>query len=99
MAKASERLQQQIDALHRLHATGPISTDYARWVDATLLLLATLFGETSSALRQFTAAVGERGRNDAFGLPVGGEWGIWARMERGETVLQRLRRRAEQDGD
>lgn len=93
-----ERLETHINALARLRATGPTSTDYARWVDSTLITLANLFGEDSEAVRRFKAAVGQRGKDDAFGLPLRGEWGLWARMERGENVLRSLLSRLEENG-
>jgi len=90
VALAEARLQRQMALLARLRATGPLSTDYARWVDQTLYLLQELFGEGSQEVLAFQAAVGRRGVDDAFGLPVQGPWGSLERLRRGEAFLHQL---------
>lgn len=84
------KVRRQLEKLAHLRARGPLSTDYSRWVDETLAVLGEAFGEGSPQAQAFVGAVGERGVNDAFGLPLEGPWGLWERLERGEAILRQL---------
>jgi hypothetical protein len=84
------KIQGQIDRLAYLWGTGPVSIEYAQWVDRTLNILKSAFGEDSQAVRQFYEAVGEEGSSVAQRSPLYGPWGLWERMRAGEAVLRQL---------
>jgi hypothetical protein len=94
---AQQAVQKQLDRVAYLRATGPNPLDYWVWADQTEAMLRQAFGETSEEASTFREAVSERGRtSDQRGLlgdmtlGLHGEWGIWARLGRGQTVLERI---------
>jgi hypothetical protein len=72
-----DKLQAQLDGLAYLWGTGPVPTDYARWLDKTLHLLKSSFGHESPVVKEFLDAVGEGGSSVAQRLPLYGPWGLW----------------------
>jgi len=88
MVVAKGKLQQQLEGIRRLRATGPLSPNYTWWVDQTIDILQTLF-EGSWQVRRFQEAVGGlRGIEDSPGLPLWGKWGMRSRLDRAEEALQ-----------
>jgi hypothetical protein len=87
-ADIRNKLQAQLDGLAYLWGTGPVPTDYARWVDRTLYLLKSSFGEESTVVAEFLEAVGEGGSSVAQRLPLQGPWGLWERMRSAEVILR-----------
>jgi hypothetical protein len=92
-ASAAERIRRQLDRLAHIRGLGPVPDCYARWIDQTRHLLLSSFGEGSQEAQDFFRAVGEKA--SGFGLPLHGDWGIWARLERGEVVLRQILDRRE----
>ncbi len=88
-ADIRNKLQVQLDGLAYLWGTGPVPTDYAQWVDKTLHLLKSSFGEGSSTVTDFLEAIGEGGSSVAQRLPLYGPWGLWERMRSAEVVLSK----------
>ena len=88
------RIQRQLERLAHQRGLGPVPNGYAQWIDQTRALLESSFGSDSDEARRFLAAVG--GQASGFGLPLEGEWGIWARLERGEAVLREISARLEE---
>ena len=84
------KVQRQLDRLAYLWGTGPVTIDYAQWVDQTIHLLRAVCGEEAPALARFYAAVGQEGSAEAHKLPLHGPWGIWERLRRAEAVLREL---------
>ena len=96
----ADRIRRQLERLAHLRGLGPVASDHARWIDQTRYLLIGLFGENSaeadSFLRVVSAMPADRGEQAfTFNLPLGGPWGIRARLERGEVVLRELLSRLE----
>ncbi|MDP2950648.1 MAG: hypothetical protein Q8P22_14085 [Chloroflexota bacterium] len=89
----ADRIRRQLERLAYQRGLGPVPNGYAQWIDQTRHLLIGMFGEDSQETRGFFAAIGDRA--SGFGLPLHGEWGIWARLERGEAVLQQILERLE----
>lgn len=94
---AQRAIQTQLDRVGYLRATGPNPFDYWVWADQTEAMLAQAYGVDSEAAASFRDAVSERGRTaDQRGLAgnmtlgLHGDWGIWARLQRGQSVLERL---------
>jgi hypothetical protein len=92
-ATPAERIRRQLQRLAHIRGLGPVPDCYARWIDQTRHLLISTFGEGSPEASEFFGAVGEKA--SGFGLPLHGDWGIWARLERGEAVLQQILARLE----
>jgi hypothetical protein len=90
---ATERIRRQLHRLAHIRGLGPVPDCYARWIDQTRHLLLSSFGEGSQEANDFSRAVGEKA--SGFGLPLHGDWGIWARLERGEAVLRQILDRLE----
>jgi len=69
-----------------------VSYDYGRWVDSTVQLLATLYGEESPQARGFLELVGEGAEARGWGLPLAPDhpWGMQARLHRAEQFLTDL---------
>lgn len=69
-----------------------MSYDYGRWVDSTVQLLATLYGEESPQARGFLELVGEGAEARGWGLPLAPDhpWGMQARLHRAEQFLTDL---------
>ena len=95
--RARRVIQRQIDRIAYLRATGPNPFDYWLWADATESLIAQAFGAGSTESAAFREAVSERGRTidqrglaDDMTLGLHGEWGIWARLDRSQEVLQQI---------
>ena len=84
----AERIRYQLQRLAHIRGLGPVPDCYARWIDQTRHLLLSSFGEGSGETDDFFRAVGEKA--SGFGLPLHGDWGIWARLERGEAALRRI---------
>jgi hypothetical protein len=98
--KAAAMVDQAIHKVHRLHGTGPNPFDYWLWADETVQALQTIFGSGSDEARTFAQVVYERGRTadqrgalDNMTLGIHGEWGIHARLDRAEPLLEQLRSR------
>ena len=89
----AERIRLQLQRLAHLRGLGPVPDSYARWIDQTRHLLLSSFGEGSQEADDFFRAVGDKA--SGFGLPLHGDWGIWARLQRGETVLRQILARLE----
>ena len=92
-ALPAERIQRQLHRLAHIRGLGPVPDCYARWIDETRHMLLSTFGEGSQEAKEFFRAVGEKA--SGFGLPLHGDWGIWARLERGEAVLRQILARLE----
>jgi hypothetical protein len=89
----AERIRRQLQRLAHIRGLGPVPDCYARWIDQTRHMLLSTFGESSQEAKEFFRAVGEKA--SGFGLPLHGDWGIWARLERGEAVLRQILARLE----
>ena len=89
----AERIRRQLQRLAHIRGLGPVPDCYARWIDQTRHMLLSTFGEGSQEAKEFFRAVGEKA--SGFGLPLHGDWGIWARLERGEAVLGQILARLE----
>jgi len=89
----AERTRRQLQRLAHIRGLGPVPDCYARWIDQTRHLLLSTFGQGSPEAIEFFRAVGEKA--SGFGLPLHGDWGIWARLNRGEAVLQQILARLE----
>ena len=89
----AERIHRQLQRLAHIRGLGPVPDCYARWIDQTRHLLLSSFGDGSQEAEDFFRAVGEKA--SGFGLPLHGDWGIWARLERGEAVLRQILARLE----
>jgi len=89
-----EKIQSLIDQVPALRGRGPVSYDYARWVDNTHHVLQTLFGEASPEARGFLDIVGEGAEARGWGLPLAPQhpWGMQARLDRCEEYLKALLR-------
>lgn len=95
--KARDLLMGSKGRIQRLRAMGPNPFDYWLWADETAQLLETIFGKGAAQPLQFAAVVYERGRTidqrgamDNMTLGIHGEWGIRARLDRAETLLERI---------
>ena len=89
----AERIRRQLERLAHERGLGPVPNGYSQWIDQTRALLEGIFGSDSEETSRFFAAVG--GQASGFGLPLEGDWGIWARLERGEAVLREMLARLE----
>jgi uncharacterized protein YbjT (DUF2867 family) len=94
-------LDRQLARLAYLRATGPNPFDYFQWADESANILRELYGDGSDELTAFRIAVIDSGRMadqrgilDNMSLGLHGPWGIWARLDRAEAVLRRLRQPA-----
>ncbi|MEJ5221434.1 MAG: hypothetical protein WHT63_05445 [Tepidiforma sp.] len=103
--RAKERIQRQIDKIGRLRGSGPNPFDYDLWDDRTVEILAAIYGEGSPELQRYYEAAGKRGRlpgvrgqAENMTLNIHGPWGIHARLERAERVLQELVQELERTG-
>jgi hypothetical protein len=97
---AADRIRRQLERLAHLRGLGPVPNDHARWIDQTRYLLISLFGENSAEADSFGQAVGalpadREEQGFTFNLPLEGPWGIRARLERGEAVLNGILSRLE----
>ena len=100
MASAADKLRRQLEMVPALWGRGPVSYDYGRWVDGTVRLLATLYGEDSPQARGFLELVGEGAEARGWGLPLAPEhpWGMQERLRRAEQFLTELLDSLEQAG-
>jgi hypothetical protein len=94
---AAKALQAQLARIAYLRGTGPNPFDYWVWADYTEAIVERAFGPDSPEAREFEAAVHEPGRtrdqrglNRNMTLGLHGEWGIWARLDRAQRVLERM---------
>ena len=99
--RVREHVTQQLGRIARLRATGPNPFDYFQWADEASTILRELFGEEADLVRAFRLAVADSGRTtdtrgilDNMTLGLHGPWGIWARLDRAETVLRQILDRA-----
>lgn len=92
MPDTRDRLCRQLELVPALRGRGPVSYDYARWVDRTHHLLATAFGPDSGETHGFLDIVGEGPEARGWGLPLapGNPWGMQARLDRAEGYLRDL---------
>ncbi|MHB8573874.1 MAG: hypothetical protein ACYDCQ_00940 [Dehalococcoidia bacterium] len=95
--RARPHLEQQLRRIARLRATGPNPFDYFQWADESTSILRELFGADSDTVQAFRLAVADSGRTvdqrgimDNMTLGLHGPWGIWARLDRAESVLRQL---------
>ena len=98
--RARERLVGLSRRIKRLRGTGPNPFDYWIWADETRAVIEMIFGVDSPEARSFSEIVGTRGRTpeqrgqqDNMTLNIHGEWGIWARLDRCEALLDDILRR------
>jgi hypothetical protein len=92
---ARSSIQTQLARIAYLRATGPNPFDYWLWADYTASIVAQSFGEQSPEAVRFQEAISQPGRtqdqrgiNDNMTLGLHGEWGIWARLDRAQRVLE-----------
>ncbi len=95
--KARDLLTGSKDRIQRLRAMGPNPFDYWIWADETAQLLETVFGKGAPQALLFAEVVYERGRTfdqrgamDNMTLGIHGDWGIRARLDRAEVMLERI---------
>ncbi len=95
--QARARIQEQIDRIGRLRGSGPNPFDYNLWDDRTVEVLRAIYGEDSPELERYFQAAGKRGRlpgvrgqAENMTLNIHGPWGIRARLDRAEAVLNDL---------
>lgn len=100
-----KRLEERLNQTNLLRATGPTPFEYYLWADTTEALIREIFGPTSPELVAFGEAVRERGRTvdqrglfDNMTLGLYGAWGIWARLDRAQAVLEQILGRYESVG-
>jgi hypothetical protein len=93
----AETIKQQLARIPYLRATGPNPFDYWLWADYTASIIELAFGAGSAQALAFREAISEPGRtrdqrgiNDNMTLGLHGEWGIWARLNRAQRVLETL---------
>jgi hypothetical protein len=96
-ARARERIDAQITYIARLRGTGPNPFDYDQWDDRTTEVLVALFGRDSEELAAYEEAAGKKGRlpgvrgiGENMTLNIHGPWGIKARLDRAEAVLNSI---------
>ena len=96
-AKARDLVADKLRFIQRLRATGPNPFDYWLWADETAQALETIFGRGAAEPLAFTEIVSERGRTidtrgvfDTMTLGIHGEWGIRARLDRAEALLEQI---------
>jgi hypothetical protein len=96
-AAARAAIEAQLTGIKRLRGTGPNPFDYDIWQSRTLEVLREVFGPSAAELERYEDATGVRGRLPGvrgqagnMTLNIHGEWGILARLERGEAVLNDL---------
>jgi hypothetical protein len=95
-------IERQLERIAYLRATGPNPFDYWLWADSTESIVVQIFGEESAEAVALHEAVHARGRtidqrgiSDNMTLGLHGEWGIWARLDRAQGVLEQIVRRGE----
>lgn len=98
--RARDRLTGLTRRIKRLRGTGPNPFDYWIWADETRAVIEMIVGVDSPEARSFSEIVGTRGRTpeqrgqqDNMTLNIHGEWGIWARLDRCEALLDDILRR------
>jgi hypothetical protein len=98
--RARDRLTGLNRRIKRLRGTGPNPFDYWIWADETRAVIEMIFGIDSPEARSFSEIVGTRGRTpeqrgqqDNMTLNIHGEWGIWARLDRCEALLDDILKR------
>jgi len=96
-ARARTLLEGQIERIARLRGTGPNPFEYGLWDARTVELLTAIFGPESPQLTAYYEAAGVRGRlpgvrgqAEDMTLNIHGQWGIRARLDRGEAVLKEM---------
>lgn len=100
--KARGVLEKQDRGIAYLRATGPNPFDYFLWADTTVAIVRQIFGLASpeaivfeEAVRQPGRTIDQRGLYDNMTLGLHGEWGIWARLDRAQGVLEQILHRAQ----
>jgi hypothetical protein len=93
--KARGDIAAQLERIPYLRATGPNPFDYWLWADYTAAIIAQSYGNGSAEDTRFREAIDRPGRTDdqrgiADNMTLGlhGEWGIWARLDRAQRVLE-----------
>lgn len=96
-ARARTLLEGQVGRIARLRGTGPNPFEYSLWDARTVELLTAIFGPESPQLTAYYEAAGIRGRlpgvrgqAEDMTLNIFGQWGILARLDRGEVVLKQM---------
>jgi hypothetical protein len=96
-ARAKEHIDAQLRNIVWLRGTGPNPFDYYQWDDRTTEVLVALFGIDSEELAAYEEAAGKKGRlpgvrgiAENMTLNIHGPWGIKARLDRAEAVLQSI---------
>lgn len=95
-------LESQRDGIASLRATGPNPFDYFLWADKTAAIVHAVFGDEApesiafdEAIRQRGRTIDQRGLFDNMTLGWHGEWGIWARLDRAQGVLDQILQRGQ----
>lgn len=83
--------------IQRLRGTGPNPFDFWLWADETTQVLESIFGKGAAEPKEFADVVYQRGRTldqrgsiDSMTLGIHGAWGIRARLNRAETLLNEI---------
>lgn len=98
-ARGRNALQVQVDRIGRLRGSGPNPFDYDRWQARTTELVDAIFGSDSPEATRFYEAAGIRGRlpgvrgqAENMTLNIHGPWGILARLDGAQAVLEDMLR-------
>jgi hypothetical protein len=92
VSSAGDKIQRQLDQVPWLRGRGPVSYNYGQWVDETHHLLRTLFGDDAAEAAGFLEIAGEGAEARGWGLPLApaNQWGMQARLDRGEAYLEQV---------
>ncbi|HTE87166.1 MAG TPA: hypothetical protein VK821_20840 [Dehalococcoidia bacterium] len=92
-----ESITTQLGQIAYLRATGPNPFDYWVWADYTAAIVNQACGAGSQEDVRFRQAISQPGRTedqrgiaDNMTLGLHGEWGIWARLDRAQQVLEEI---------
>ncbi|MGI8549697.1 MAG: hypothetical protein ACR2PL_02705 [Dehalococcoidia bacterium] len=95
--RGQRSIRAQLDRIPYLRATGPNPFDYFLWADHTSAIVRQVFGAAAQESVAFEEAVRESGRTidqrgifDNMTLGLHGEWGIWARLDRAQGILEQI---------
>jgi hypothetical protein len=95
--RARAHLEERLYKIGRLRGTGPNPFEYGLWDARTVEVLEALYGPESPEMLSYFDAAGIRGRlpgvrgqAEDMTLNIHGQWGIRARLDRGEVVLKGL---------
>lgn len=80
-----------------LRGTGPNPFEYNLWDARTVEILIAIYGPESPEITAYYEAAGVRGRlpgvrgqAEDMTLNINGQWGVLARLQRGEVVLNEM---------